>query len=61
MSRIQKRTHKVRDAINHEWHERWWQFIKDNQDKSWDWSRISSNPGITMKDINDHPDKEWNW
>lgn len=25
------------------------------------WNRLSSNPGITMKDIRDYPDKPWNW
>ena len=61
MSSIQKRTKKVRDTIQREWQKRWWQFILDNQDKSWDWSMISSNPNLTMKDITERPDKDWNW
>ena len=61
MSSIQKRTTALRKTIQHEWHERWWQFILDNPGKNWNWNRISKNPNITMKDINDNPDKPWNW
>jgi hypothetical protein len=58
---IQKRTKKVRTEIQHEWHERWWQFILANPDKPWNWGWISKNPNITMKFILDNPDKPWNW
>ena len=59
--RIQKRTTALRKTIQHEWHERWWQFILDNPDKDWDWYYISENPNITMEFINDHPEKPWDW
>ena len=61
MLSIQKRTRKVRDAINRKWHERYLKFINDNLDKYWNWRVISKNPNITMKDILDNPDKDWNW
>ena len=53
--KIKKRTKKVRDSIKSEWHERWWQFIIDNQDKDMCWYSISSNPNIIMKNIIDNP------
>ena len=59
--KIQKRTQKVKDAIEKEWYERWWQFILDNHEKPWDWADISRNPNLTMKFINANPDKPWNW
>ena len=30
-------------------------------DKPWDWSMLSKNKNITLKDILDRPDKPWNW
>ncbi len=61
MSRIQKRTKQVRDAIQREWHEHWWQFIIDNPDKDWNWLAISKNLNLTMEIILDNPDKPWDW
>ena len=29
--------------------------------KDWNWLRVSSNPGITMKDIINHPEYPWEW
>ena len=49
--KIQKRTKHIRDSIQNEWHERYWQFILDNPDKDWNWSAISKNPNIIMKFI----------
>ena len=54
MLSIQKRTRKVRDAINRKWHERYWKFIIDNPDKPWSWYNISKNPILTMKFIQIH-------
>jgi hypothetical protein len=36
-------------------------FILRYPDKNWAWYEISSNPNITMEDIDSHPDKPWNW
>jgi hypothetical protein len=36
-------------------------FIKENQDKPWDWVGISCNSNITMRDIKENPDKPWEW
>ena len=36
-------------------------YINDNPDKPWNWSAISRNPGITMKDILDNLYKPWHW
>jgi hypothetical protein len=30
-------------------------------DKPWDWTELSINPSITLKDVLDHPDKPWCW
>ena len=60
-STIQRRICEVRDAIKHESHERWWQFIIDNPELPWNWNMISRNPNLTMNFINDNPDKPWNW
>ena len=61
MSSIQKRTKIVRTEILQEWKERWWKFIIDNKDQDMCWSYISEHPNLTMKDINDNPDKPWDW
>ena len=29
--------------------------------KNWDWRSVSSNPGITMQDIINHPIFAWGW
>ena len=46
---IQKRTTAVRDAIQNEWHNRWWQCILDNLDKEWDWKWISKHYNLQLK------------
>ncbi len=38
-----------------------WEFIKSNPDKHWDWSDISKNPNITWDIIKSNPDKPWDW
>ena len=58
---IQKRTTALRKTIQHEWHERWWQFILDNPDNPWEWTGISLNPNLTMDFINVNPDNPWKW
>ena len=57
MFTIKKRTKLVRDDIKRKLNDRYWQFIKDNPDKPWDWEVISRNPIITIKFIIDNPDK----
>ena len=57
--KITKRTKYIRDTIQREWHDRYWQFIIDNLDKDWVWGYISENPNITIRDILDNPDKDW--
>ena len=48
--------------LENEWSRHWFQFIKDNPDKDWDWGyNISANPNITWNIIQQNPDKPWNW
>ena len=62
MSKVsQKRTKKVRDIINKEWHNYWWKFINSYQCECLDWSWISENPNLTMDIINANLDKPWEW
>ena len=61
MSRIQKRTKNIRDSIEKEWKYRWWQFINDNPNNSWDWNGISDNSNITMEFINEYQYEDWDW
>ena len=35
------------DIINNLWGKEWFQFIKENPDKPWDFWRLSENPSIT--------------
>ena len=37
-----------------------WDIIIKNLHEEWDWDYITINPNITMKIINDYPDKKWN-
>ena len=39
----------------------WFQFIKDNPDKDWDWESICCNENLTWEIIQQNPDKEWDW
>ena len=51
---------KYKDLEN-EWSRKWFQFIKDNPDKEWDWRVICWNENLTWEIIRDNPDKNWNW
>ena len=57
----QYRTKIFRKQIEHQWAEKFWKFIENNPDKSWDWSCLSRNPNITFDDVLAHPNKSWNW
>jgi hypothetical protein len=35
--------------------------IRNNPDKPWDWSLLSSNPNITWEIVRNNPDKDWSW
>lgn len=36
-------------------------FVLENPDCAWEWSDLSSNPGITLDDINRHLNLPWSW
>ena len=36
-------------------------FVKNNPDKPWNWYALSGNPNITWDIVRDNPDKPWNW
>lgn len=38
-----------------------WNTIRDNPDKPWDWNYLSENPNITWEIVRDNPDKPWNY
>ena len=61
MVKCNKRIMKLRKAINKEWSNRYFKFIRDNPDKPWNWIWISSNPNITMKIIKENPMQNWIW
>ena len=56
-----QRTKVFRKQVECEWTEKFWKFIEDNLDKSWDWRCLSANPNITFDIVLAHPDKPWNW
>ena len=60
MSRA-KRTQQFRKTVEKKWTQKYWAFIQENQDKSWYWMYISSNPNMTWEIIRENPDKPWNW
>ena len=47
------------------WHpELTWQNVLDNKPDRWwywDWTQLSKNPNITLKNVMDHPHFDWNW
>ena len=36
-------------------------FIESHPEYNWEWSRVSSNPNVTMEFIETHPEYPWNW
>jgi hypothetical protein len=36
-------------------------FIKNNPDKPWNWRLLSRNPNITFDIVLKNPDKPWDW
>ena len=41
--------------------EEWFQFIKDNPDKPWNYYELSYNPNITWEIVQENPNKPWNY
>ena len=52
---------KANDNINNSWGEKWFQFIKTNPDKPWDFWSLSRNPNITWDIVKANPDKPWDF
>lgn len=53
-----KRIKKFWEQVEDERSKKYFDFIEKQQNKL-DWTGVSQNPNITMKDIVDHPDKPW--
>ena len=51
----------IETEIMKEWSAKWFQFILDNPDKPWDWSKLSRNPNITWDIVQKVPNKQWIW
>ena len=51
---------KYKDLEN-EWSQHWFQFIKNNLDKPWNWNLLSQNLNLTSDIVRDNPDKSWDW
>ena len=49
------------DEFLDEWSEEWFQFIKENPDKPWDYYSLSDNQNITWKIVQDNPDNPWDY
>ena len=53
------------DFIKQRFQEQWFQFIKDNPHKPWDWFGLSRNPSISWKIVQDTlvsgDTPPWNW
>ena len=49
------------DNINNLWRKEWFQFIKKNPNKPWDFDCLSANPSITWDIVKDNPDVPWNF
>ena len=39
----------------------WFDYIKNNPDKPWDWGNLSRNPNVTWDIVVANPDKPWNY
>ena len=39
----------------------WFDYIKENPDKKWDYTMLSFNPNITWEIIQANPDKNWSY
>jgi len=44
-----------------EWSEKWFQFIKDNPNKHWNYIWLCLNPNITWEIVQANQDKPWNY
>ena len=49
------------DEFLNDWSEKWFQYVKDNSDKDWDYKWLSQNPNITWKIVESNLDKPWNY
>jgi len=38
-----------------------WNVVRENPNKSWDWSSLSLNPNITWDIVQQNPEMPWNW
>ena len=55
-----ERVKQVRAQLEKDWHDKWWAFMMEFEAEL-DWTNMSANPNITMKDVLENPDKPWNW
>ena len=39
----------------------WFDYIKENPDKDWNYNALSLNPNITWEIVQSNPDKKWNY
>ncbi len=49
------------EKVKERFQELWFQFILNHPDKPWNWFRLSMNPSINLKIVQDNPDKPWDW
>lgn len=47
------------EGYRKEFCEIWFEFIKKNPDKKWDWAELSSNPNTTWEIVKANPGKKW--
>ena len=55
------RTKQFREQVEHEWKEKFWKFIENLPEKSWDWNGLSENPNITFDIVQSYPEQPWKW
>ena len=51
----------IEQILMNKWSEKWFDFVKQNPDKPWNWHGISRNPNVTWEIIQANPDKPWHW
>ena len=51
----------MKEEFKKEYYNKWFQYVLDHPNKSWDYSMLSRNPNITWDIVTTHPEKPWDY
>ena len=58
---LEKEISSLYQEIKREWSFHWFQYIKDNTDKRWNYHSLSENKNITWEIVQANQDKPWDY